>query len=97
MENLLSIDYQLSSFFLCILSIALVIWLISLYRLVWGVENKVKEFFGEVNAAYGFEIDTLKRINAKQNQLLGTRGYQIKKRDEKIAKLEVEIKSIKKR
>ena len=95
MENLLSINYQVSSFFLCILSLGLIVWVISLYRLVYGVEDKMQTFLSQVNDAYNFEINELKIKTAKQRQLLGTRNFQIRKRDEKIAKLEAEIKSIK--
>ena len=38
--------------------------------------------------------DSLKQI-AKQSQLLGTRGYQIVRRDEKIGKLEKQVAQLK--
>ena len=98
MENLLSINYQVSSFCLTLLSIVLIVWIIRLYIRVFSIEDKLlsSDKKNSISEKWWCNYtDELMVVISKKNQLLGTRGYQIKKRDEKIAKLEAEIKSIK--
>jgi hypothetical protein len=55
---------------------------------------KKKKIADELNMLKWYNEDLVGKINSK-NALLGTRGYQIKKRDEKIALLQEEVKHYK--
>jgi flagellar biosynthesis chaperone FliJ len=80
-------NYQFYLYLSCVFGLILTAINIAYY-------SKNKKVSDELAMLSHYENHLAEKVH-KKNALLGTRGYQIKKRDEKIEKLEKEIKGLK--